>query len=167
MDNSTSLAVAKATVNHGKNDREGITCPCCGQLCKVYRRRLNSAMARFLIWLARYSMDQGYDPNVGGPWVRMDRFPIIQRRPGGGDFAKLRYWGMIEEMDNSDTSKRSSGVWRITPNGMSFARGNMPAPEAVLVYNNECEGLTGAFISIRIALGTKFNYDSLWSQAAV
>jgi len=166
-DTPETLSDAQTRVDAGKYNRGGISCPCCGQLCKVYRRKLNSAMARFLIWLARYTMDRGYDPKVGGPWVEMDKFPRIQRRPGGGDFAKLRYWGLIEEMDNNDSAKRSSGIWRITPDGMMFVRGHGRVKEAALIYNNACIGFSVEEVTIRGALGTKFNYESLWKRAAV
>ena len=162
----TTIEEARQRVQDERRHRDGIVCPCCEQLCKTYRRVLNAQMARFLIWLAKYSIQEGgYNIEDGGRWVGIDRFPLIQRRPGGGDFAKLRFWELIEEMGNDDSSKRTSGIWRITPLGMAFATGKMRVPAAVFIYNNKLDGKSDVPITIHQALGTKFSYDALWHGA--
>lgn len=48
-----------------------------------------------------------------------------------GDFAKLRYWGLIERAEG-----KKQGQWRITPLGIDFVEGRARLPESVIVKNN-------------------------------
>lgn len=83
---------------------------------------------------------------------------------GSGDFAKLRYWGFIEEMPNDNNSKRTSGYWRITEAGKEIVQNpNINFRKYALVYNGEVlkfEGVSNIFE----ALGEKFNYHELMNS---
>jgi hypothetical protein len=138
------------------NVEEGAECPCCVQLARLYKRSLNSPMARLLIWLVRQH-------HSDARWYTIHEFPLIQGRRGGGDFAKLTYWGLIEEQpkDPEDTEKRTSGIWRPTAKGVDFAHARIRVPKRVHLYNNTQVGWDEEQVSIRQALGKKFDYHEL------
>jgi len=151
----TTLADARGDVLAGRD--AGTTCPCCGQLVKVYRRKLNSPMARFLIWLVLEVERRGAPVPVG-------EFPMIQNRRGGGDFAKLRYWGLIREVPNDDDTKRTSGIWEPLPAGHRFVHRQIQVSERALVYDGQVIGLEGPGIYIEQALTLAFDYAELMGR---
>ena len=114
-----------------ENLDEGVTCPCCGQYAKRYKRKLNSSMAAALCWL----------------WTH----------------PKLAWWGFIEEKPKEEHHKgRTSGLWRVTQLGADFARSCVSVPRYAFVYNGTVEDFTtGDAISIRCALGDRFDYAEL------
>lgn len=148
-----TLTEARAELREGL--RDGVICGCCDQLAKLYRRQINGAMAWLLIWLARNQ--------TPGTWTPIAEFPLIQERRGGGDFAKLEYWGLLEERaPDEGTRARTSGKWRITSRGRAFAAGRLELPRYALVYNGSCLGFEGAPRGVRECLGTRFDFEELW-----
>lgn len=120
---------------------EGTTCPCCGQFAKRYRRKLHSAMAAGLrralklYGLAPFEIDAGLG------------------RQYSSDFAKLRFWGLIDQL--SDTGK-----WHVTLWGRLFVTGGI-VRKYVHIYNNSADFFSGDDVTIREALGSKFDCDEL------
>lgn len=143
---------------------EGVPCPCCGQYCKVYPRSLNAAMARFLIWLVREYEARKRNDAATDLWISVNDGPLIQNRKGGGDFAKMEHWGLIEQMQNDDETKRTSGFWRPTQSGIDFVYGRVMVPKKAMLYMNECIGFSEEKINIREALGTTFDYQELMGE---
>tara|TARA_Y100000590_G_C15471202_1_gene920230 strand:+ start:32 stop:556 length:525 start_codon:yes stop_codon:yes gene_type:complete len=142
------LAEARAEVEAGR--AEGIECPCCEQFCRIYRRKLNNEMARWLIWLVRQ----------GSGWVDVKKSNVR-----GGDYGKLIHWQLVEQKRNADTAKRTSGLWRHTQAGADFAHGRSRVPSHVFIYNNAPVGFSDLTIDIREALGRGFDYADLMRVA--
>ena len=144
-----TLEQAKTHVNQGLSD--GVVCPCCGQLAKLYRRKIYAAPARALISL--------YHKNIVSP----DYYHItaLDVDLGGSDFSKLKYWGLIEKAPNDDPEKHSSGLWMITPKGEGYVRDHISVPKYCYVFNNEAFGFSEEKQGIRDALGEKFDYNEL------
>ena len=148
---------------------EGVKCPACDQFAKRYRRKLNSAISRWLIALVRLH-GEGLDwvhvawiaAVVGGesPTTAKTR-PIGASPIGSGDYAKARYWSLIEDQPSDDESKKDSGFWRITGQGRAFVAGATSLHAKVILYNNAFEGFTGKRVTIKEALGSKFNFQDL------
>jgi len=132
---------------------DGVECPCCKQLVKLYKRPFNHNMAAFLCRLVVLS---GPERN----WVDIKEMPLR-----GGDYAKVRYWGFVElaPKDPNDTAKRTSGLWRPTYKGVKFAENKLRVPKRVHLYNKEVRGWDTQDISITEALGKKFDYTELMS----
>lgn len=119
---------------------EGAECPCCGQFAKVYQRKINSGIARMLITMSRQPQQWCHMPTLGA---------------SGGDPAKARYWGLIEESD-------PPGHWRLTQLGRDFVANQARVPKFARIYDGRLLGLEGSeTVSIIDALGTRFNYDEL------
>jgi len=138
---------------------EGTTCPCCGQFVKRYRRALNSAMARALVLLYRH-----LKANPGLEWVHTQSF-LIAQQAYTGDFAKLRYWGLVEpQVGVRDDGSARVGLYRVTPLGEAFVRGTAHVMKYVYLYNDEVLARPkddNEQISIHAALGERFNYTAL------
>lgn len=126
-------------------------CPCCGQLVKVYRRNIASGVASDLIAFANRTQQ--------GEYMHISK--ITKRSSGGGDFAKMQMWGLITEHQNTDTGKRTSGLWCVTQKGRDYVNNKIQLPKYALVYNGKFLGYDGDDISIEECLGTKFNYREL------
>ena len=131
---------------------EAQTCPCCDQMVKIYRRKVSGVAARDLIKFSRTSADGEYR-----------HISKIQLASGGGDFAKLQLWGLVEEELNFDTGKRTSGMWCITKKGRDFVAGNVHVPKYILIYNGKFLGFDGDQVTIEECLGNNFNYSELMS----
>lgn len=120
---------------------EGTRCPCCDQFVKVYRRKINSTMARALILLYRE-----------GGWVH-----VSSKLDSGSELSKTRFWFLVEEREDAH-----SGWWRLTSLGREFVLGQTDLPKYAEIYNNQLLCLDfSESITIRDALGTRFNYRDL------
>ena len=135
---------------------DGARCPCCAQWAQVYKRTITGQMARWLIWLTVEYRAQ----RIGrkGEWVDVRKSPVR-----GGDYAKLRYWGLVERPANLDPSKRSAGLWRPTRDAYSFVLGNLRVAKHCYVFDEQALSKGQQMITIIEALGKKFNYAELMS----
>tara|TARA_R110002153_G_scaffold241842_1_gene397018 strand:- start:109 stop:555 length:447 start_codon:yes stop_codon:yes gene_type:complete len=146
----TTIEEAKKFLND--NFEEGTECPCCNQNVKLHPFKLTGGVASILIKFYK-ARDKG--------WVH----PIKEFNTINGNYAKLRHWGLIEKnKNNSDPSVKASGLWRITIAGISFVDGDCLVPEKVKLFNNKFYGYSGGQITIRQALGNKFNYEQLMNN---
>jgi hypothetical protein len=137
-------------------------CPCCDQVAKIYRRSINSNMAEALVVLYRYCKANPQEEWIDVPSI----LRANPRRYGGtgewgGDYAKLRFWNILQPMDalRADGSNRS-GKWKLTYLGKQFAKAEIRLPKYTWVYNNEnLERECDEFITIR---GVQhFNYEEM------
>jgi hypothetical protein len=124
---------------------EGIHCPLCLQYAKVYKRAINSGMARALIVMYREG---------GRDWLHK---PTVLRGLGAAarDESLLRYWDLVQP----DPDRY--GWWRVTPRGAAFVYGTVRVPKYARVYDGRCLGLTGPLIDIHEALGNQFSLSKL------
>jgi hypothetical protein len=134
-----------------ENIKKGADCPVCNQFVKMYKRKLNSVMARCLIKL--HQMGPGYHHVKDVVKGISDT--------GTNDFSKLRYWNFIHEHPNEDKKKKNSGMWCITFSGQQFAQYKSEVHEHVFVYNGERQGFSDSTTSIITSLGAKFDYQEL------
>lgn len=132
---------------------DGAPCPCCGQLAKVYRRRVNSGMARSLITMWR---------KAGLEWVHLPTEIGARSREEG----KLAYWGLAEEATEKREDGGRAGWWRVTERGRQFVLGLTTIPRYALIYDGRRLRFDGEPVTIRDALGAKFDYDQLMAGAA-
>jgi hypothetical protein len=133
------------------NWKEGVGCQCCGQLVKLYSRKVSGRSAASLIKL--YQL-----------WRKDAKYYHVEKlgcTGSGGDFARLERYGLISCLQNDDTSKRTSGLWIPTQKGIDFVEGRIKIKSHILMFNQKTFGFEGAEISIKSALGNKFNYAVL------
>ena len=153
----TTLAQAKADFFAAAR-QQGSTCPCCGRFGKVYKRKLHSSMVAVLVLLNRFQ-NLGY--THVHTLINATTSPAVAAAIRG-DFAKLRYWGLIEEgHEVVRGSHVSNGKWRITEAGVRFCEGSLTVQKYVWVYNSAHLGFHGEHISVYDALGDAFQYAEL------
>lgn len=154
---------------------EGVTCPCCDQLVKRYKRKLNSSMAYVLILLYQWERNPPAGDYIqAGAYVHVPSYLVwaTRRNPAmaaasRGDWAKLVHWDLIETMPGQkreDGSNRA-GYYKITAKGCNFVRGVEKVPAHIYLYNQEVQATPDdasvPLVTIREALAEKFNYDEL------
>ena len=111
---------------------DGAVCPCCSQYFKVYKRTINKTQALALVAFYKHAKVVGFDcflhpiKDFSGSDVSFNIRSI------SGDWAKLRYWGLIQE------SESKLGRWRLTSRGVMFVDGIIDVPRFVFVLNKEC-----------------------------
>lgn len=132
---------------------EGHECPCCTQFAKVYQRKIHASMAAGLVKLYRRSAEQFTFWGIAEFLAHREL----------ADFAKLAYWGLVEEEAVSREDGGRAGCWRVTDKGQRFVLGHQTVPKYARIYNGRCLGWRGDPVTIRDALGDKFNYDELMS----
>lgn len=132
---------------------KGFKCPHCGAFCKRYTRSFNSNMALALLLLYKF--------NIRG-FVKVEDFLIQQGRKRCGDFSYLVHYGFLEKQvkKRKDGSNRN-GFYKITGRGIMFCEQKIMAHEKFMILNNKFEGFKGKEITIKEALGKKFNYDEM------
>ena len=126
----------------------GARCPCCRQFVKVYRRKLNSSMAR---WLIRWHRATEGD-------CQFHKSSIIHS--SSGEWGVLRNWTLIEP--NDDWS-----MWRQTEIGRLFVENRAVVPSHAVIYDNRCLRVEGDSISIVRSLGRKFDYNELMGERPI
>ena len=99
-----------------------VECPCCGtRHNQIYKRRIYGSMLKGLKRLAEHN-------NSLTP-------------ASIGDFAKLRFWGLIK-------AGGQEGAWEITQSGRDFLAGLISIPEFLFIQNNQVVGRSETFIYI-------------------
>lgn len=154
FEDSARLGDARAWLREQAADK-GAKCPCCSQFTKVYRRRLNSGMARSLIKMYR---------TAGTQWQHIPTTTVGGSREEG----KLRYWGLVQDGGRTPSGGVRPGWWRVTEAGEAFALGHTTVPAHALVFDSKLIELDASRgeISVREALGDHFNYELLMRDSA-
>ena len=158
------LVAARRRVEEGLD--AGIECPCCGQYCKRYNRKLNSGMAATLCWLvARYR-------STGALWVHVQavgpRYVVRSNEIG-----KLVHWALVEQRicepgggaSLGGGGAKTSGLWRPTERGEAFVDRRIVVPSHVQLFDNNVHGFSTTTVLIDDALGERFSYTELMAAS--
>lgn len=140
------------------NLEKGVQCPCCGQLAKKYKRKLNTGMSMFLISLY-HATNQ-----TNGVSIHISQILEFKKQTSGLDFSVLKHWDLIETTNIKDPSKRNSGYWRLTEKGYNFVMNQIKVPKYVHIYSSKKMGFSGQEVSISQCLGDNFNYAQLMGK---
>jgi hypothetical protein len=155
------MASVRQEFQHVLKKGEQSDCPCCGRHAQLYRRTFHSSMAVQLIRMYQLGGCQKF--------THASKL-ILPGMSGSGDFSKAKYWGLIVPKDkaiyDTDTPSKANGFWRMTPAGQQFVNGLIAIPMDVTVFADEVLAESRQTITIREALGTKFNYDELMEARA-
>ena len=132
---------------------KGVDCPCCEQLVKVYKRRVNSSMARGLI-----AMYKEYGTSFGS-------LQDVRRKHGllNKEESVMRYWGLIKEQDIKRQDGGRAGFWCVTPLGEQWIKNQTTILRYAHIYNGKCLEIEGKPTTIQNALGKDFNLQELMS----
>jgi hypothetical protein len=153
----TTLEEAKQIIRECVKSGEAMECPCCSQMVKVYKRKLNSGMAKSLLLIYKISNKIGFD------YIHVqDEFKKLGINAISLEYNKLEHWRLIEKRKGENPSGANrSGWWKLTPLGISFAKNGSKVQESVFVYDAKVCGFTGPEINITKAINNKFDYYQL------
>ena len=153
LPSSTPLGDARASMANHVADPQGVYCPCCGRVNKIYPRGIHWQSGAWLCLLVkRYLTEER--------WYQVTEFYNLR----GGDYAKLRFWDLCELKAGTDYDKRTSGMWKPTEKGIKFAQGKIRIPAKVLLYQDKCVGFEeGKDVDIHEILNTSEGAFS-WSE---
>lgn len=132
-----------------------IECPTCGRHAQIYRRKFHASMALQLIRLYRLGGETSY--------IHASQL-IIHGVSGAGDFSKAKYWGLIVPRMNTDAHTRCNGMWMLSADGVQFVLGALRIPDEVHVFDDKLFGVGTREITIKDALGKRFNYHELMEE---
>lgn len=155
----TGITLAQAKTAHTAGLKDGIECALCGRFDKIYKRKLNSGMARVLILL--YKQDK--TKPLG--WVH-----VLQDLPDvtGGDYGKMVEWGLLAKREGAkDDDNPDNGYYRITAKGQMFCQGKVKVPKYLYFYHDRLWPVQDdEETTIQEALGAKFNWNELMAEGA-
>lgn len=150
--------IAEAKTHLRANFEKGVECPCCGQHVKMYKRKLNSGMALFLMGL--YKLTCKSMPMFYSNKQIMEKMNI---NTSSLDYSVMKHFDLIAPRV-SELGKKDSGYWMITAKGVRFAAGHDSINKHVFLYNNKRQGFSDETITIKEALGSKFDYEELMNN---
>lgn len=159
-------------VDFGINDPElvigaaspgGTKCPTCSQHVQIYKRQINATMCEGLFILYNYYIKNGLDISEPVHIPELLRVTETKTKVHPGDVAKLRYWGLLNILTKERETDKS-GYYVLLEKGVKFLCERISVPQYAVIYNGELICLTGQEITIRNALGRKFNYTELMNQ---
>ena len=145
---SMPLSEARQIVLEERFSKDGIGCPCCLTLAKVYQRRIHGTMARTLITMYRHGGADGYVHTASLPGDTHEA-------------SQLSWWHLIEEEKIRRPDGGRAGWWRITHIGVNWVLARSYIPKYARIYDSEVLDLTGEPVTIQDALGKRFNYREL------
>ena len=143
---------------------DGVRCPCCGQQCRVYIRKLNSGQAVFLIRLVKLYEQQRASYHLRDILASSARRGVLTSR----DQSYLVHFQAIgsEARGLIRPNPTSEGFWYPTKDGISFVHDRVKVWSHIRLLNNKYLGVDGKSkqITIRDALGSKFDLDELLAE---
>jgi hypothetical protein len=141
-----------------ENWEAGTDCPCCNRYVKLYKYSFNSAMSRLMIFMYKLHQEGMKEVHIENEMAKRGiRSVQVQ--------SKLVHWGLIEAVANDDSSKRTSGVYSLTMEGVEFSLCRLKVPKFIKYYNEKVyERSTHELISIQQGLGKKFDYNEMMSE---
>jgi hypothetical protein len=139
------------------NFDKGACCPVCRQFVKLYRRKLNSAMAYSLILVDRYFRKPDAEE-----WLHTPTY-MRSMKARDRDMGYLKYWELIEEKPaKRDDGGKHAGYYKITDLGKEFVARRARVKKYLFLYNGELVSRPDErSVDIVEALGSRFNYQEL------
>ena len=141
----TTLDQAKAWLQVEAVD--GAICPCCQRFDKVYRRKVSKSMVQRLCDLYRHP---GWHEHLD----------FVQHPTLGRDYTLFRFIDLLEMAEPDSLAKKTSGTYRILEKGKLFCEGELPIPEALIIYHNELIGVSPETKMVH-EIWPDFNYSEL------
>ena len=151
-DKGATLAQARERMLSLKEANDNL-CPCCHQRVKLYRRKLHTEMAMFLIKLVK-----AYQQS---PRWYSTRELLPATAKSATDGAYLTRWGLIEREPSMNSSGAKAGMYKPTQKGIEFAQGGITVPSHIHILCGKTVGFSETLTTIQQCLGRKFNYAEL------
>lgn len=136
---------------------EELECPCCMRKARIWRLYVHGTLASMLVRLYRKSKELHGRPDE---WVHIEAFKPATRT--GNDFSIVKHWKLAEpKAADEDEDKNSSGMWRLTCDGVLWVTKHSTIIKYANIFDNECQSYEGNAVTIVDALGKKFSYEEI------
>lgn len=145
--------VAEVRAWIAKNAERGVRCPCCHGYCKVYPIHFVSQMAYTLIWMVRV-----FERNQR--WINIPK-EAPKNIIGSRCYDKLTLWGLVEIKENTNTKKRTSGIWRPTQKGIDFVHRKITVSAVTYEYRGMIITASARQVDVVETLKKKWDYQEL------
>ena len=152
----TSIKEVKDSYLNTDRVKDAATCPVCEQNIKIHAVALTKSSCELLIKACKI--------DVGGQkYFHVQKDLDVPLNVGGG-WAKLKHWGLIEPMLNTnDPTKSVQGMWCVTVKAMKFIGQVIKLPSKVYLYNSRLISVHRDEISIIDAVGDFNEYTRMMS----
>lgn len=135
--------------------RDGGTCPCCGQMARVYRRKLTSVPAMALAALfADHGLEYGHLPTVAEKH-------LSGQAHQGGYLTLGAHWDLMVDERHRRPDGGRAGMWRVTTIGERWLRSESTVPMYAHLYDGQRLGFSGDPVAIEDVIGAGFNLHEL------
>ena len=146
------------------NWKKGVRCPCCGQLVKLYKYKLDASKAVGMI--SAYKLDKKYRGESFH--LTRDFANVLKKNANALHYTKMQYYDFLRpDTSKEDPSKKGSGWWYVTKKGKDFVEGRIRVPAVFYVYDGKCIGFGKETVNVREALAEKFDYEQLMAEVIV
>lgn len=141
-----SVPEARAEVFSDINFKTGCKCPVCDRHVQIRKYTINEAQCLLMMHLDRLHREE----------FNYKKYFHVEKHIGvplkvGGDWAKLRHWGLVEECLKAEAdNKPRSGYWRLTEVGKLFVQNRISVPKYITLYNAEFRGYKDKLDTISI-----------------
>jgi hypothetical protein len=143
------------------NWKKGVHCPCCGQLVKLYKYKMDASKALGMI--CAYKLDKKY--NGESFHLTRDFSTFLKKNANALHYTKMQYYDFLRpDTSKDDPAKKGSGWYNVTQKGRDFVEGRTSVPGAFYVYDGKCIGFGKETVNIHDALAEKFNYEELMKE---
>lgn len=127
-----------------------IDCLGCGQRVALYDRKIDAKSAKQLVLMWK---------KHGRSWFHGPSEDGVSEL--GGAWARLSYWGLIENAPEKRNEFGQQGMWRVTEIGVQFIKEEVRLPLSARVFNQQLVRIEGKYIGIRDALARYFRLDDI------
>jgi hypothetical protein len=132
---TVTLAFCRRYVEKRIRRRQGVVCPCCHKPCKMRPGTISKPMLVALVKM----------------YLKLES--VKDLRETNGDYAKLRHWGLVEQI--------GKGRWRLTPRGREFLHGRVEVPKTAVTFNRRCYELTGRSVTVFDCYGSRAGFVAM------
>lgn len=146
-----SITLADARCEMMTKIHEGTVCPCCSKKVKLYKRKLNKDMAKFLILIVNKYQHS--------PRFYATSSVITGGNKNASDGIYLVHWDLLEKSTENNRGTQGVGLFRPTAKGIEFAYNMVVVPTHVHLLNNVKQGESFDRAYIKQVLGE--DYDTL------
>jgi len=155
--------VIQARQHLADNAVKGVICPCCDRPVKINTLTLNATNAICLMVLYHASKKSHDYFHITDLESKSHLMAI--KMNGGGDFSRMRHWGLIEEMPKGEG--RTSGFWRITERGKEFCENKLSVLKSIVMVNSTLGGLVGDPVKIEDLVGGSDGYKKMMKDTTI
>ena len=163
------IFLSQITIDQGRkelfnlvDEGKGPNCALCGRKVKLYIRKLNSSMARGLMWLVYQAVEWDGHHVQKIRWINVPK-EAPREFVQSFQMGTLAYWNLVEQEVHEESGVKVAGMWRPTPQGAVVAQ--FPKKQIVRSHvkllNGEFKGYTGELVSMQECLGEHFNLDEM------